>query len=90
MKGNPMRHEILYNRDHLWWAGTIKSLLALAIIAGAAILITWMILNRLPRRNTATDAPPPSEGPLRILEERFARGEIDEAEFRTRRDVLRN
>ena len=35
-------------------------------------------------------SPPPAEGAEQILAERFARGEIDESEYRHRLAVLRN
>jgi putative membrane protein len=73
------------------WAGPIFFLLVVALLVVGAILVARTIVNR----PTATHAPPPSaagpsDGPLRILEERFARGEIDEDEFRRRRDILRS
>jgi putative membrane protein len=63
--------------------------LLLVILFGALIVIGIALLIRRP-------APPPVAAPpvdqrsqaQRILEERFARGEIDEAEFRARLEVL--
>ena len=46
--------------------------------------IVIVAVTRLVRRS---NVPPPSSG-LRILEERYARGEITEAEFLERRAVL--
>ena len=60
-------------------------LLVIGLLIVGAILVTRMILNS--RRPEGTAAP---SGPLRILEERFARGEIDEEEFRRRREILRS
>jgi putative membrane protein len=85
---------MLEQGPEMWIAHTIKSIIILALLVGGAILITRMIVNRPQGPATGTTVAPPtgqiSEGPLRILEERFARGEIDEAEFRARRDTLRN
>jgi putative membrane protein len=81
----------MWERHDLWWAGTIRSLVILALLIGGAVLITRMIVNRSPSHTAGAPRPvAPSSEALRILEERFARGEIDETEFRARRDALRS
>jgi putative membrane protein len=81
----------MWERHDLWWVGTIRSLVILALLIGGAILITRMIVNRAPSHAGGAPRPAaPSSEALRILEERFARGEIDETEFRARRDALRS
>jgi putative membrane protein len=70
-------------RHHEMWIGPLAALLFLALLVGGAIVIVRMLINRPPSGGA-------SRGPLAILEERFARGEIDEEEFRTRRDALRS
>ena len=57
------------------------------IVAVVIVAVGW------PSRRRADDSgskPPPRDPSLRILDERFARGEIDEEEYRRRRDVLRS
>ena len=71
-------------RHHEAWIGPLAALLFLAILVAGAIVIVRMLINRPPGGSA------PRSGPLAILEERFARGEIDEEEFRTRRDALRS
>ena len=66
---------------HAGWLGPLSTLLFIAILVAGAVIIVRMLANRQPGT-----AP---RGPVQILEERFARGEIDEDEFRTRRDALR-
>lgn len=60
------------------------------LASGLVFLGFWVVvvivLVKLVRRAAAT-TPPPSAG-LRILEERYARGEITEQEFLERRAVL--
>jgi hypothetical protein len=55
--------------------------------------VAWAIVT-LVRHNAgqrSTDQPVPAAGSAqRILEERFARGEIDATEFQQRRDILRD
>ena len=72
------------DRHHEMWIGPLAALLFLALLIGGAIVIVRMLINRPSSGGGA------SRGPLAILEERFARGEIDEEEFRTRRDALRS
>ncbi len=49
---------------------------------GVVLLIAWAV------RGTSTNRPDGSHSALDILEERFARGEIDAAEFAERRREL--
>ncbi len=61
----------LFGLGHLlWWA---------LLIAGGVLLVRWLLRG-------AGFAERPNEGrALSILEERYARGEIDKAEFDARR-----
>ncbi len=52
-----------------------------AIVVVAVLIVRWMIGDRGSRRDDRSSA-------LDILEERFARGEIDKAEFEDRRRTL--
>jgi putative membrane protein len=56
-------------------------LIVVAMIVAGAVLIARSLAQRTSHAG--------SSGPLQILEERYARGEIDEDEFRKRREVLR-
>jgi putative membrane protein len=58
------------------------SLIWLLVIGGLAATVAWAI--KLIRQPPAS----PSESALAILDQRFARGEIDEKEYRERRNVL--
>ncbi len=80
-----------------WWAMGIGLLLFWGIVIGGIVLIVrWAVGNRTPQGGPPV--PPPAPGPAapppvpdahRILDERFARGEIDDEEYRRRRDLLR-
>ena len=67
--------------------GPLLLLATIALLVVGAVLITRTIVNSRAGGSTSSGAP---AGPLRILEERFARGEIDDEEFRRRRDILRS
>lgn len=71
--------------DWGWWmaAGWIWMLLFWGLIAGAIVAV----LHRTGAFERSSDAP---AEPLRILEERYARGEIDDDEFERRRQHLAN
>jgi putative membrane protein len=69
-------------RDHHFWFGPLFGLVMVAILVAGAILITRMLVNR-PSSGSV------SREPMAILEDRFARGEIDEKEFKARREALR-
>ncbi len=64
----------------------MATLLILGMLVAGAIIITRMLINR-PQHQAQI---PGSPRPIQILEERFARGEMDEEEFRSKRDVLRS
>jgi putative membrane protein len=52
--------------------------------------VAWVVVTLIQHNGTwrTRDQLPPSADPLRILDERFARGEIDDDDYRRRRDVL--
>lgn len=61
----------------LWMLG------GLLLVAGIVVLAIWLLGPRL-----RLDGPGADPGPLDILRERYARGEISEEEFERRRKVL--
>ncbi len=78
----------------MWWGGAwygmilgpLFMIFALAAaIAGAVLLVRWLGGSW---QAAGPHQMPPGRTPLDILEERFARGEIDREEFEGRRRVL--
>jgi putative membrane protein len=67
-----------------WWMGGWGWLWAALLVVVIVLLVVWI---------TRGSGPPSTGGgrddALRILEERFARGEIDREEFEARRRTLR-
>ncbi len=74
------------DRDHMgggwWWVMGIGWLLFLALIGFLAYLL---VSHHTDRRSPATGRTSAED----LLAERLARGEIDEDEYRRRRDALR-
>jgi putative membrane protein len=66
--------------------GFLVALIILALIVTAIVLLVRHYST--PRRDTAV--PTPSTTAEQVLADRFARGEIDEAEFVSRRNALRS
>lgn len=65
------------------WIGLLLMLITMIVIAGGLVTVTVVLLRRYAR-------PPAShDEAIRILNERFARGEIDKEEFEQRRAALR-
>ena len=72
--------------DGMSWGGWLVMLLGMVAFWG---LVVWAVVV-LFRDTHSEDARPTHHDPLDTLEERFARGEIDETEYRARADVLRS
>ena len=73
------------------WGARIVALILIVLVVGA---LAWIIVTLRRERSLPRSAPPPAAPPaaseaLRILDERFARGEIDAEEYQSRRDLLR-
>ena len=63
--------------------------LVMILFVAAVVVLVAFALRWLTGHGTAGHAPaPPGRTPLDILKERFARGEIDKAEYEERRRVL--
>jgi putative membrane protein len=58
-------------------------IMMLLIIIGGIFVILYIVRNNNKRREWSTSA-----GALKILKERFARGEIDVTEYRERKEIL--
>ena len=68
------------------WAGWLFMSLVMVLFWGTAIgAIVYLVRGSSDRRDASGPHRPDA---LAILEERFARGEIDEKEFRDRRNIL--
>lgn len=64
------------------WAGGIGMLVLMALVLAALVVLAVFLVRRAPQ-------PPSPDGTARrILDERFARGEIDQEEYERRRDAL--
>ena len=88
---------MMYDRDgHDWGWGTwlgmglMMTLLTVLVVAAVALVVRATTgpeqTTGLPR-GTTEDLPRDSEA-QRVLDERLARGDIDEREYRARRDLL--
>ena len=80
-----------YGWDGWGWGGWVMMVLLMALFWGA-VVVGIVALVRYGRERR--EPPPPSEQPrppsaLDVLDERFARGEIDAEEYTRRRDLLR-
>jgi putative membrane protein len=76
-----------YGPIGLGWFGWLLMIIVIAVFVGglAAVVVT---IVRKPH-TTALLESHGSKSPLDVLADRFARGEIDEEEYRKRRDTLR-
>ncbi len=74
-----------------WGAWLAMGLMMLAFWGLIAALVVYAIRSSGHHNDHRPEASPPAppDQALRILDERFARGEIDVAEYSQRRDLLR-
>lgn len=68
------------------WGTWVGMAVMMAVVWGAVIATIVMVFRPADRRGEG--APRTGQEPGQILAERYARGEIDEAEYRLRTDVL--
>ena len=73
------------NHDLSGW-GWVAMMLSMVVFWGLLITLAVVLVRGLNRTAGPADAPRPS--PERLLAERFARGEIDEDEYRRRLATL--
>ena len=68
------------------WGGWLVMVAMMVVFWGA---LAWVVVTLI-RQNGAPTVAPDTRGSdaRRILDERFARGEIDEDEYQRRRDLL--
>lgn len=76
-----------FGSDGWGWGGWIVMLLTMAAFWVLAItLVVWLVRGSHPREREERGEPRPDA--MAILEERYARGEIDRDEFEQRRTTL--
>lgn len=71
-----------HNPGTMGWAGGIGMLVLMALVLAAVVSLAVVLARRGPQ------PPSPADTARRILDERFARGEIDQEEYERRRDAL--
>ncbi|MCZ6720376.1 MAG: SHOCT domain-containing protein [Proteobacteria bacterium] len=82
--------EGVYRHGHMWgsgWGMAIGPLLMILAL-GALVVMVIFIVRSITGRAGHMGHDAARQGALKILEERFARGEIDEKEFTERRRLL--
>ncbi|BCT77875.1 hypothetical protein SCMU_37170 [Sinomonas cyclohexanicum] len=72
------------------WGWILMALVMLAFWGGVVALVVFAVRNSRGGPGRYDPRLPGSDDPERILAQRFARGEIDETEFRARLDALRH
>ena len=75
--------------DGVGWGGWIMMTLAMAAFWAVVVFALVALLRGNGSRDQGAGATDHQPRPLELLDERFARGEIDEEEYRNRREVLR-
>jgi len=74
------------------WGAWLAMVVVMVVFWGA---VTWVVVTLVrrtsePSQSHSVGTPVPMADPLRILDERYARGEVDDEEYHRRRDVLNN
>lgn len=80
-----------YDHHHPWgegWGGMMMGPLLMLVVLAAVLFVVIVAARWLVGAGHAGGAPQGSKGPLDVLKDRFARGEIDKEEYEERRRVL--
>lgn len=77
-----------WNHDGVGWGGWIVMTLSMLVFWGVVVFVV-VALFRSAGGTGSPDRLRPRD-PMEILDERFARGEIDADEYHARQEVLRN
>jgi putative membrane protein len=77
---------VMHDGHGMGWGGWFVALAMMVVFWGA---LAWVVVSLIRSNGTRSHAAPTGMEATRILDERFARGEIDEAEYQRRRDLLR-
>ena len=72
-----------------WWWMLAMGVFVLLVIASIVVVVTFATRGSDDRTGSGADPSASGSQARAILEERFARGEIDEDEFRRRSEALR-
>lgn len=75
------------NGFHSSWGGMGVGMIGMALFWILVVVALALLLRNLWRRSPGSQRPPPKTS-LEILEERYARGEIDKKEFEEKRRAL--
>lgn len=78
-----------YDGDVGWTAWLTMTAMML-VFWGLVVVVVIVVARSLGSDRGERSDPSAPRDPLQILDERLARGEIDEAEYRERREVLRH
>ena len=70
------------------WEAWLPMMLVMLAFLGVVVWAVAIFTRSWTSRPPYHDHVEHDDDPKRLLDERFARGEIDEEEYRTRRDVL--
>lgn len=84
---------MMYNWNGGWgWGAWLAMGFMMLVVWGSIVAVVVLLVRGTGGISRAPAAPPGEAGDqaLRILDERFARGEIDADEYRSRRDLLRS
>lgn len=74
---------MMWDNDYAWGAWLAMSVGMVAFWALLAVVVVALVRGMRDDRPRGNDA-------VRLLDERFARGEIEEGEFRRQRELLRS
>ena len=79
---------MMWWNDNMGWNGWIVMMLTMGIFWSLVVFAVIAIFRRDGDAQTSTQQPG-EKSPQQMLDERFARGEIDVDEYHARQDVLR-